>query len=211
MKRHCLRTFLVVALLLGLNGLVGRVRAATPFIRGDANRDSALSVSDAVTILRHLFEGDRSILVCLDPADVDDDGGVTVTDAIVFLQHLFAGGRPPAAPSRCGPDPTEDALACESNGACQTKARTRRWPSEPPFHPAAASWRPFMHCLCTASATPIRAVRVLQHLFLGGPPPEPPVGYGRDCTEDGLACEPIRSWRRSGGKAGRFTDKESHA
>lgn len=118
MKRHCLRTFLVVALLFGLNGLVGRVRAATPFIRGDANRDSALSVSDAVTILRHLFEGDRSIFFCLDAADADDDGAIAVSDAVRLLQHLFLGGPPPEPPGRCGHDRTEDALGCELNEFC---------------------------------------------------------------------------------------------
>ena len=119
MKRHSLRTFFLVA---ALFGLVGPADAASPFIRGDANRNGALSVSDAVLVLRYLFDGDRSIFFCLEAADADDDGTIAVADAVRVLQHLFLGGPPPEPPGRCGRDRTEDALGCDINEACVGRA-----------------------------------------------------------------------------------------
>ena len=64
------------------------------FVRGDANLDSRLDVSDAVLILTALFV-DNSPLVCSDAADANDDGAVTITDAIRVLHFLFSGNVPP--------------------------------------------------------------------------------------------------------------------
>ena len=82
------------------------------FVRGDANLDSRLDVSDAVLILTALFV-DNAPLVCSDAADANDDGAVTITDAIRVLQFLFSGNVPPSSPfPETGIDPTEDALDC---------------------------------------------------------------------------------------------------
>ena len=45
----------------------------------------------------------------------DDDGTLAITDAIRVLSFLFTGGPPPAPPyPAAGPDPTDDALGCET-------------------------------------------------------------------------------------------------
>ncbi|MBI4603842.1 MAG: hypothetical protein HY721_17950 [Planctomycetes bacterium] len=81
------------------------------FIRGDANGDFKVDISDAVKTLRYLFSGDE--IGCADAADIDDSGVVQITDPIVLLDHLFRGGSAPPPPfPDAGPDPTPDALGC---------------------------------------------------------------------------------------------------
>ncbi|HNR98169.1 MAG TPA: dockerin type I repeat-containing protein [Planctomycetota bacterium] len=91
-------------------------RAAAPpapsFIRGDANGDGRIDLSDAVTILRFLFAAAPTD--CGDALDANDSGRVDVADAVYVLAYLFGAGPPPPAPfPRHGPDPTADDLACE--------------------------------------------------------------------------------------------------
>ncbi len=87
------------------------------FVRGDANADGSVDVSDAVRALRHLFAG--SEIDCRKSADVDDNGQLEVTDVVVLLDFLFRGGERPVAPAEaCGDDPTEDDLTCESYPPC---------------------------------------------------------------------------------------------
>jgi len=79
-------------------------------VRGDANNDGVLNVSDAVTILGHLFSG-RIVPNCHDRLDVNDDGKINVADTITLLAYLFAGGPPPPPPfPDPGVDPTPDDL-----------------------------------------------------------------------------------------------------
>ncbi len=86
--------------------------AGDVFVRGDANGDERIDVSDAVTIVRDLFLG-ASLLECADHGDVDDNGEVEVTDAIRLLGYLYRGGRTPAAPFPApGLDPTVDGFDC---------------------------------------------------------------------------------------------------
>ena len=95
------------------NGAPAPPRAHEPFRRGDAYDDERLDVTDAVTILRHLFGGGHDARNCDDALDVDDDGSVTATDAIYLLGYLFGGGPPPPAPHDTpGLDPTADVLLC---------------------------------------------------------------------------------------------------
>lgn len=86
------------------------VQNVNPFIRGDANGDGEVAVSDAVKILLYLF-GRGTMLPVADVDDVDDDGRIAITDAIILLNHLFKGGPSPAAPFPIpGVDPTPDQL-----------------------------------------------------------------------------------------------------
>lgn len=81
------------------------------FLRGDANGDLSLDLSDAVKTLLHLFAGGD--LSCPDAADVDDDGALRISDPIALLDFLFRGGGPPPPPFPSpGEDPTADALGC---------------------------------------------------------------------------------------------------
>jgi len=91
-------------------------RVESDFVRGDANRDRLLDLSDAVATLVHLFGGGDVVAHCLDAADVDDDGRVDISDPIRALAHLFLRGPPPLAPyPQAGLDPTPDGLSCFSN------------------------------------------------------------------------------------------------
>jgi hypothetical protein len=100
------------------SGLVGSASTTityepppAPFIRGDADGDGGFSVSDAVTVLLHLFRG--RIVLCEDAADADDSGAVALRDALYILNSLFRGGAVPPPPfPELGEDPSEDALGC---------------------------------------------------------------------------------------------------
>ncbi|MEM7232318.1 MAG: lamin tail domain-containing protein [Planctomycetota bacterium] len=84
---------------------------ADHFVRADVNGDGILNISDAVGVLRVLFQGEA--LSCEDAADSNDDGDLNLTDAVYALLYLFLGGDPPPAPyPGVGPDPTEDTLTC---------------------------------------------------------------------------------------------------
>jgi hypothetical protein len=82
------------------------------FIRGDANRDQRVDVTDPIFVLDWLFtSGDTP--PCEDAADANDDGGVDISDPITMLRHLFLGTETlPEPSSREGQDGTSDALLC---------------------------------------------------------------------------------------------------
>ena len=82
------------------------------FIRGDANQDGRVDISDAIAILTYLFAGGQAA-ICADAMDVDDTGILEITDGIRFLTYLFLGGPPPLAPYPLpGSDPTADGIEC---------------------------------------------------------------------------------------------------
>ncbi|RTZ91622.1 MAG: hypothetical protein DSY92_03970, partial [Planctomycetota bacterium] len=87
------------------------------FVRGDANGDGSLDISDPVGMLTYLFGGGTSN--CLDSLDVNDDGSIDISDPVYMLGFLFSGGNPPTAPfPGCGPDPTTDGLDCIGLSGC---------------------------------------------------------------------------------------------
>ncbi len=94
---------------------VAMVRSVKPpFLRGDANRDSALDVSDAVVVLSYLFRGVGD-LNCMDAADANDDSVVDISDPLFLLNSLFLGaGSLPEPSGDPGQDPTGDDLSCEA-------------------------------------------------------------------------------------------------
>ena len=90
------------------------------FVRGDANADDTVNITDGVFILNFLFggEGDPS---CLAAIDTNGDGARNVTDAIFILNFLFGGGggdSPPAPFPDCGLDPSGEMVDCASFPAC---------------------------------------------------------------------------------------------
>jgi hypothetical protein len=91
-----------------INAALGIVDDISMFVRGDANSDLTVNVSDALWTLNYLFLG-ASAPLCLDAADANDDGEVNITDPVVTLQVLFLGGAslPPPNVSP-GNDPTAD-------------------------------------------------------------------------------------------------------
>jgi hypothetical protein len=102
--RTCSRTSFLVTL--------PRDPTAPPrFIRGDANGDGPIDLSDAISTLLFLFAG--GAVACADAADANDDGALDISDPIDVLFYLFAGGGQPAAPfPDPGIDPTADGLGC---------------------------------------------------------------------------------------------------
>jgi hypothetical protein len=85
------------------------------FIRGDANDDKRVDISDAVSVLDFLFLG-KADLPCQDAADADDTGEIEITDAIVILSHLFLSTKAISSPyPEAGADPSPDFLKrCKS-------------------------------------------------------------------------------------------------
>ena len=80
------------------------------FIRGDADGDGFLVVTDALKILNHLFVGDTSAGLT-DAFDLDDTGTLSIGDALYLLNFLFSNGATPAPPyPDAGEDPTPDGL-----------------------------------------------------------------------------------------------------
>jgi len=92
---------------------------APRFIRGDANGDGAVSISDSVFLLHALFGGVRP-LRCPKAGDYDDNGHLTLGDAILGLNHLFQDGPAPWPPfPGCGWDLMADDLDCDPPPACK--------------------------------------------------------------------------------------------
>ena len=98
---------------------------AVQFLRGDANADGSFDVSDVVTSLDFIFEGDD--VYCVQALDSNDDESVTRIDrailglTVTVIRHaaLFAGGAEPAPPGAvCGLDETSGTLGCEVFPAC---------------------------------------------------------------------------------------------
>jgi hypothetical protein len=67
------------------------------FLRGDANRDAAVDIADAVSVLLHLFSGAPAPEP---PAagDADANDSLEISDGIYLLTYLFRGGPAPPAP-----------------------------------------------------------------------------------------------------------------
>ncbi len=89
------------------------------FVRGDANDDGKVDISDAIFTLGCLFQGTRCP-ECPDAADIQDDGALDISDPIALLNYLFLEGPRPSAPfPDCGLDPTLDALGPCSCAHCR--------------------------------------------------------------------------------------------
>jgi len=98
-----------------------QVAKGPTFVRGDANSDGSVNLTDGVVPLLYLFSGGAAP-ACLDSADTNDTGGIEITDAIIIFGWLFTGGLAPAEPAplspgysraECAVDPTEDGIGCD--------------------------------------------------------------------------------------------------
>jgi hypothetical protein len=103
-----------------LQGGLGVVDPPDEFRRGDPDDTGSVNISDAVSVLNHLFGGaDRPS--CWEAADVNGDGSVNITDPVGLLNYLFGSGDTPPdpGPDDCGPDPDPDgSLGCEAYTNC---------------------------------------------------------------------------------------------
>ena len=109
----------ILALGIASAGLRSQAPGAIEFLRGDANADGQVDISDAVRTLMALFV-EPLALPCRDAADTDDNGRLELTDAIALLDAIFRGQAPlPPPADRCGVDPTDDdQLPCAMYDAC---------------------------------------------------------------------------------------------
>lgn len=90
-----------------------------PFLRGDINSDGKINISDPISLLSWMFQGNTSP-TCLDSADGNDDGKADLSDVLGLLSYLFLGSFPPSEPfNECGQDPSEDELSCEIYLRCE--------------------------------------------------------------------------------------------
>jgi len=96
------------------------------FVRGDANSDGSINITDGVFVLNFLFIGGPEPR-CTDAADSDDNGTLNITDGVAILNWLFLSGRTPLPPSPstanyvpgdCGEDPTADDQTCAAFPPC---------------------------------------------------------------------------------------------
>lgn len=94
--------------------ILARWQGAATFVRGDANGDGQIDLSDAIGILAYLFTAGAG--PCLEALDVDDSGTLNVADAVSLLAHLFGGTVTPPAPfPDCGIDPNPSSLGCATS------------------------------------------------------------------------------------------------
>jgi hypothetical protein len=95
-----------------VNARIHIISDVTLFVRGDANGDFAVNISDAQASLSYLFLG-GALLPCYDGADANDDGAIDITDPVATLGYLFLGGNAIPAPfPEPGKDTTDDNLRC---------------------------------------------------------------------------------------------------
>ncbi|MDO8508743.1 MAG: dockerin type I repeat-containing protein [Nanoarchaeota archaeon] len=93
------------------------------FIRGDANSDGVLDISDGIFIDNYLYRGGANPS-CFRAADANDDGIINTTDSVYLNNYLFSGGPAPKQPySTCGADTTSDELSCNSYSPCASQSQ----------------------------------------------------------------------------------------
>lgn len=90
---------------------------AVDFLRGDANSDGEVSISDAYFSTAFLFATGEPP-ECGDAADANGDGAINISDPVRTINFLVGGGPAPAAPfpelgPRTGP---ELRVPCDSYG-----------------------------------------------------------------------------------------------
>ena len=83
------------------------------FVRGDANQDLIIDISDPIGLLESLYGG-GGLPRCIDACDANDDGTVNIADAIYTLGYLFNdGAKPPIPFGDPGLDWTPDYFGCD--------------------------------------------------------------------------------------------------
>ncbi len=87
------------------------------YVRGDANGDGVVLMTDVVWLLSDLFQGGPTTrITCYAANDMNADGLIHLADPIFLLNYMFAAGTQPGAPfPNCGITTIAD---CELPGFC---------------------------------------------------------------------------------------------
>ena len=92
------------------------------FVRGDANADGQIDISDPIATLIFLFPPvpGGAFLPCLNAGDVNIDGQIDIGDPIGLLGYLFDPLAPPLPQPFpfCAPDPFLTGLECQVQAIC---------------------------------------------------------------------------------------------
>ena len=89
------------------------VQAGHTFVRGDANGDGELGITDVIVSLSYLFLS-GPVPDCLEACEWNGDGAVELSDAVGELSWIFVFGTPSVPPAAstsiyplvdCGPIP----------------------------------------------------------------------------------------------------------
>jgi hypothetical protein len=92
--------------------------SATRFVRGNADGEGGIDLSDPILLLTYLFIGGVAP-GCLDAADWNDDDHLNISDAVGSLIFQFGGGSPPKSPyPGCGIEDTIEGPGCLSYPGC---------------------------------------------------------------------------------------------
>ncbi|MDH4223642.1 MAG: hypothetical protein OEV55_08915 [candidate division Zixibacteria bacterium] len=75
----------------------GSITITISYLRGDANGDSSITVSDIVYLITSLFRGGPAS-VYYDSGDVNCDNEVTISDIVYLIANLFKSGPDPCFP-----------------------------------------------------------------------------------------------------------------
>lgn len=65
------------------------------FIRGDANGDGLINISDVVHLINYLFVAGSPAPDPFEAGDANCDWAVDIADAVYIISYLFIGGPPP--------------------------------------------------------------------------------------------------------------------
>lgn len=90
----------------------------SPFVRGDANLDGIVDVSDVPAMLDVLFLGAST--PCLDPLDINLDQSLSISDAFQLLCAIFCVEDSPIPPPypNCGTNIYSAGVGCDMSGVC---------------------------------------------------------------------------------------------
>lgn len=93
------------------------------FIRGDANDDGDVNITDVLYGLKSLFLGGTAP-GCENAADANGDGQFNLNDPLFTADYLVSGGQAPPSPGAevCGWDLSAGALSCEQYSSCATES-----------------------------------------------------------------------------------------
>ncbi len=76
----------------GVNFL--RHDGGTPYVAGDSDGSSAISIGDAVFLINYIFGGGPAPSPLLS-GDADCSGSISIGDAVFLINYIFGGGPPP--------------------------------------------------------------------------------------------------------------------